>query len=180
MKKPVKKNNSITLESPSTKSGNGGCFVEQIDGVRTGKIINIDETGRVFVDYAGNSQGKVASRYTRSVKLQMLRHAHSANQDVLLVFENSDPMRPVIIDTMSSLVDEIVQTDISDSLKSDISEVSIDGKKITFDAEEEVVIKCGKGSITLKKSGKIIIKGTNLISRSSGSNRIKGSSVNIN
>ncbi len=56
----------------------------------------------------------------------------------------------------------------------------VDGKKITLEAENKIVLKCGKGSITIQKDGKIVVKGTNLLSRSSGINRIKGGSVGIN
>ena len=47
-------------------------------------------------------------------------------------------------------------------------------------AEKEIVLKCGKASITLTKAGKVIIRGTYLLNRSSGVNRIKGGSVQIN
>lgn len=151
----------------------------RIEGVRVGKITNIDGNGQVFVDYPGNPQGPMAARFTSSVKLQNLRYALASGQEVLILFENNDSSRPIIIDTLSSLIDEIAHTE-SVELKENPEDVTIDGKTITFDAQEDVVIRCGQGSITVNKSGKIILKGTNLLSRSSGSNRIKGASVNIN
>ena len=56
----------------------------------------------------------------------------------------------------------------------------IDGKQITFDAEEQIVLRCGKSSITLTKKGKVIIRGAYLLNRSTGVNHIKGGSVKIN
>jgi hypothetical protein len=56
----------------------------------------------------------------------------------------------------------------------------IDGKRVTFDAREEIVLRCGKASITLTKAGKVLIRGAYLLNRSSGVNRIKGGSVQIN
>jgi uncharacterized protein (DUF2345 family) len=56
----------------------------------------------------------------------------------------------------------------------------IDNDRIVLDAKREIVLKCGKGSITINKDGKIVILGTNLISRSRGRNKIKGASVSIN
>jgi hypothetical protein len=47
-------------------------------------------------------------------------------------------------------------------------------------AAEELVLRCGDASITLTRAGKIILRGTYLLSRSSGVNRIKGGSVQIN
>ena len=47
-------------------------------------------------------------------------------------------------------------------------------------AEHEIVLRCGKASLTLTRAGKVLIRGTYLLSRSSGVNRIKGGSVQIN
>jgi hypothetical protein len=47
-------------------------------------------------------------------------------------------------------------------------------------AKEQVVLKCGKASITLTKAGKVLIQGSYVLSRSSGINRVKGGSVQIN
>lgn len=47
-------------------------------------------------------------------------------------------------------------------------------------AEREITLRCGKASITLTREGKIILRGTYISSRSSGVNRIKGGSVQLN
>jgi hypothetical protein len=47
-------------------------------------------------------------------------------------------------------------------------------------AGREVVIECGEAKISLRKDGRVEIRGTHLISRSSGPNKIKGGSVFIN
>ena len=59
-----------------------------------------------------------------------------------------------------------------------ISEV--DGEKTVVTAQKEIVLRCGKASITLTRAGKVLIRGAYLLSRSSGVNRIKGGSVQIN
>jgi hypothetical protein len=58
--------------------------------------------------------------------------------------------------------------------------VSADGKRVVIAASEEVVLQCGRGSITLEASGRVVIKGTELLSKASGGNRIRGATVNIN
>ena len=153
---------------------------DQIHGVKVGKIITVDASGQLLVDFPGNSQGRVTARYISSVKLEALRQAASSSQDVLFVFENNDPLRPVIIDTISSLVDEIVQSEDIDLKIDEPKDVTIDGERITFDAKEQIVLKCGKASITLTRTGKVLIRGAYLLNRSSGVNRIKGGSVQIN
>jgi Domain of unknown function (DUF6484) len=57
---------------------------------------------------------------------------------------------------------------------------SVDGEQLVFSADREIVLKCGEASITLTRAGKVLIRGTYLLSRSSGVNRIKGGSVQIN
>ncbi len=154
--------------------------LERIEGVRVGKIITIDESGQAFVDFPGNTQGPISARFTNSIKPGMLQKTFSADRDVLLVFENNDPELPIIIDTLYSLVDEITESSTIALETERPKDVLIDGKQVTFDASEEIVLRCGKASITLTKAGKVLIRGAYLLNRSSGVNRIKGGSVQIN
>jgi hypothetical protein len=152
----------------------------QIEGVRVGKIVNVNESGEVLVDFPGNTQGEVAARFTNSMNLKILRHAASSGQNVLLVFENNDPGLPIIIDTLYSLVDEITESSTIALETGRPKDVMIDGKRVTFDAKEQIELRCGKASIVLSQAGKVLIRGAYLLNRSSGVNRIKGGSVQIN
>ena len=152
----------------------------QIEGVRVGRIVNVDESDQAFVDFPGNTQGPVAARFTNSMNLKMLSHAASADQEVLLVFENNDLGLPIIIDTLHSLIDEMTESPTIALATGRPDDVMIDGKRVTFDAKEEIVLRCGKASITLTRAGKVLIRGAYLLNRSSGVNRVKGASVQIN
>ena len=152
----------------------------QVEGVRVGKIVNVDESGQAFVDFPGNTQGSISARFTNSTKLEILRKAASAGKEVLLVFENNDPKLPIIVDTLYSLVDEITESSTIDMDTEKPKDVLIDGERMTFDAKEEIVLRCGKASIKLTKAGKVLIRGAYLLNRSSGVNQIKGGSVQIN
>jgi hypothetical protein len=59
-------------------------------------------------------------------------------------------------------------------------EAIVDGKRVVLDARDEIVLRCGKASITLRRNGRIVIRGTYVETRSQGTNRIKGGSVQIN
>ncbi|MCS6326163.1 MAG: hypothetical protein H8K06_03605 [Nitrospira sp.] len=59
-------------------------------------------------------------------------------------------------------------------------EMVIDGERLIIEGKEEIVLRCGSGSITLRKDGKIVIRGAHILSRSSGPHRIQGGSVSIN
>lgn len=56
----------------------------------------------------------------------------------------------------------------------------VDGKRIKITAEEEIMLSCGEGSIHIMKDGKIALRGTDLISRASRINKIRGAAVRIN
>jgi len=156
-----------------------------IDGVRVGRVISINESGQPLVDFPGNPGEPLPARFTASLELALLREAAAENKEVLLAFENNDPTRPVIIDTLFSLLDEIslpdpiLEPETIEGMEA-IDDVTVDGDRVTFNAKEEIVLRCGKASITLTKAGKVIIRGAYLLNRSSGVNRIKGGSVQIN
>ena len=150
------------------------------DNIRVGEISDIDKDGRAYVDFAGNPQGPVQAYFTHSLKTQMGKPDQLIGQKVLLIFDKDELDYPVIVDTLHSKVD---MQSKSESLPMDanaVDEITVDGKRVIITAEEEIMLKCGKSSIHLTKSGKVIIRGAYLLNRSSGVNRIKGGSVQIN
>ena len=46
--------------------------------------------------------------------------------------------------------------------------------------DNQITLKCGKASINLKADGTVAIRGTNVASRASNTNRIRGGNVQIN
>jgi hypothetical protein len=95
--------------------------------------------------------------------------------EVLVIYERNDLRRPIIVGVLrdraaSSMADAIVSPTVA----------QLDGERVVLEAEREVVLRCGAASITLTRAGKVIIKGTDLLSRSSGYNRLKGAAVDIN
>ena len=154
--------------------------IEQVAGVRVGKIVGVDPGGSVLVDFADNRRPSLPARITTSAKAKMLPNVDVAGREVLLVFENDDPGLPIVIDTLYSLVDEISgpAPSVIEAEKPD--EVFVDGERVVFDAKKEIVLRCGEASITLTKAGKVMIKGTYVVSRSSGANKIKGASIALN
>jgi hypothetical protein len=97
---------------------------------------------------------------------------------VLIAFEENDLHQPVVIDVIHDRI-EPSQSSITTDRKG-LEEVKIDGETVTFEAKKEIVLRCGKASVTLTKAGKVLIRGAYLLNRSSGVNRIKGGSVQIN
>lgn len=53
-------------------------------------------------------------------------------------------------------------------------------KQVVLEADEELTIRCGKGSITIRKTGNILVKGLEIVSHAKGANRIRGASIQLN
>lgn len=149
------------------------------EGLRIGRIVSVTDN-RFVVDYPDNPFGPLAARITNSAKSQIIGNGTGAGREVLLAFQNNDSAQPIIVDTMYSLLDEIAEATVVEPNVPTPSEVTIDGQRVTFEAREEIELKCGKASIVLTSAGKVIIKGAYLLSQSSGENRIRGASVGIN
>lgn len=145
-----------------------------------GRLAVTGESGEIMVKFNGGTP-KIA-RLLGGLNRKELGKKESLGREVLLVFEKGDPDRPIVVGLIGSFLEDIVSMEINqpDSHEIDSKEALLDGKRVNLKAKEEIVLKCGKGSVTIRKDGKIVIKGTHILSRSSGPHRIKGGSVNIN
>lgn len=65
-------------------------------------------------------------------------------------------------------------------IQSPVPEVEADGEKLVLEARREVTLRCGKASIHLTADGRVTIRGTQVLSRSDGPNRVQGASVQLN
>lgn len=151
-----------------------------IDGPRIGRIVEIDAAGTVRVDYDGNIRGPLPARVAASVKERLEKRSGSEANAILLLFENGDPGKPVIFDMVAERIAAPRPDSADEEQSAPGQDICIDGRSINYNAKDQIVLRCGKASITLTKAGKIIIRGAYLLNRSSGVNRIKGGSVQIN
>ena len=141
-----------------------------ISGVLIGELIAITDNGHTpLVLYPG--QPGAAALSARSVV--DIHGAHIGKQ-IALMFESGDPRRPIVMGVLRE----------ADGWPLDQRpgqvEVDADGERMIVSAKERLVLRCGKASITLTKAGKVLIQGAYLLSRSSGVNRIKGGSIQLN
>ena len=96
-------------------------------------------------------------------------------QQAIVLFENGDRARPIIVGFVETLQPEPAESD-----KTPVIEADVDGKRVRVTAQDEIVLQCGSASVTLRRNGRVIIRGTYVESRSEGTNRIKGGQVQIN
>ncbi len=137
--------------------------------VQIGALAAWDDAGNPLVDYPSNpSECLLPARSTVPLK------PTDRGRELALMFINNDPWQPLII----GLLQSPPVAPPSESRPALVTE--IDGERLVFTAKQEIVLQCGQASLTLTKTGKVVIRGAYLLSRSSGVNRIKGGSVQIN
>lgn len=139
----------------------------RLDGVVIGVLVGLDEKQQPLIVFPANPQETaIPARATTPL------HADDLGKEVALLFENGDPSLPLIIGCIHKPHTVLPATPSV--------EVQIDEEHLVLSAEQSITLKCGKASITLTKAGKVLLRGTYLLSRSSGVNRIKGGSVQLN
>jgi len=144
-----------------------------LDGVTIGTFVDHDEAGRLLVDFVANPSKEplVASTMVKLNRSQRGR-------EVALMFPQGDPQRPLCIGLIQ---DPSIEFSISEATNSPGTvSAAVDNDRVVLKADKEIVLQCGKASITLTQAGKVLVRGAYVLSRSSGVNRIKGASVQIN
>ena len=147
-----------------------------MNGVVVGVLKDINTQGQSLVDFPGNPLPDSAP--ARSV---MPLGKSNITQDVVLVFEEGDLRKPIIMGVLQTPEKNPPERQPEEKGNSSHPvNVELDGKRVTLSAQKEIVLRCGKASITLTEAGKIVIRGAYVSSRSSGPNLIKGGSVQLN
>ena len=101
-------------------------------------------------------------------------HGTHIGRQVVLMFERGEVDRPIVMGVLQGTAGW------PDEERPKQVEITADGERMQVSAKEQLVLRCGKASITLTKAGKVLIEGSYLLSRSTGVNRIKGGSVQLN
>lgn len=83
-----------------------------------------------------------------------------------------------ILDGLQGYVIGVIQP-YQEFEKKQVSEIEIpDALNIT--AKNSIQITCGETSLSLRKDGKVFLKGKEITSRASGTNKIKGGTIRLN
>lgn len=173
---PAASDEAGDLLSPLLQGPAAGLFAKAeplqrpVPGVVVGTLLALTDDGQTpLVSFAGQP-GHAALPARSTVDL----HGPHIGQSVVLMFEQGDAHKPIVMGVLRTpgewpLADRPATVD-----------VDADGARMTVSAKEQLVLRCGKASITLTQSGKVLIDGSYVVSRSSGVNRVKGGSVQLN
>jgi hypothetical protein len=138
--------------------------------VVVGELVAVTDDGRTPLVLFPGQPGSAAVRARTVIDL----HGPHIGQPVTLMFEAGDASRPIVTGVLRQAEGWPLATPPAQV------EVDVDGERMIVSAKEQLVLRCGKASITLTKAGKVLIQGSYVSSRSTGVNRVKGGSVQLN
>jgi hypothetical protein len=139
------------LERPSREGSE--LKRDHVPAITVGKIASIDGQGRVLVSLG---EGRIVpARLSTTVRRAEALEAAASGTPALLLLEDGVEAPPILVGL------------VRDRLEYP-------------DAHQALTLRCGESSITLRRDGKVIIKGEEIVSRARGTNKVKGAIVKIN
>lgn len=160
--------------------------------MRVGRLVAGSVPGRLMVEFDGNAHGPLTARTVVSLDQRALDEAIAVRRTAVLLFENGDPRLPIVVGLVAaepgaSLLGALLAPAAAPApapaaavAPAEPVDARVDGKRVVIEGQQEVVLKCGEASITLKRDGKLILRGAYVETHAKGVNRIKGGSVKIN
>jgi Domain of unknown function (DUF6484) len=152
---------------------------------KLGVLLTASAPGALIVEYEGS--GPLRARSTIALDQPSITRAITIRQPVLLLFENGDARLPIVVGLIqpepgAALLHALLAPVAAPQLQAAKlpAEARVDGKRVVLEGEEEVTLKCGAASITLRRDGKVILRGAYVETTAKGVNRIRGGSVKIN
>jgi hypothetical protein len=135
-----------------------------------GVLVGWDDQGPL-VDFDGNPRGPLHARVAAPGPQARPAKADSG-QEVILLLDPRPNHPPVLLGFLQPL-------DSNPGVATDL-EARVDGRRVEIEGRDEIVLRCGEASITLRRNGRVVIRGIQVETRAAGLNRIKGGSVSIN
>ena len=113
--------------------------------------------------------------------------AAAERRAAVLLFEDGDPGRPLLMGLVvpapgAALLEALLAAPAAPARPAPAppAEARLDGRRVVLEGRDEVVLRCGEASITLRRNGRVVIRGAYVETHAKGTNRIKGGSVQIN
>jgi hypothetical protein len=149
-------------------------LVELLAQARGGNRIWTAKVARVTADGAV----LVAVGKGREAPARILASVHAGHlvtgTDVLLLQDEEPGAMPVIVGVVADKVSPATQAEPESWT------TTIGNRNVKVVAGEDLRLECGDASIVLTRDGRIVLRGVQITSRASATNRIRGGSVEIN
>jgi hypothetical protein len=155
------------------------------------QIVTIVSVGTDNLPHVAAAPGEaaVAARLAVHATPERLRLAAAEGHRAVVVFEHGDRTRPLIVGLIEPAASPAAQAasgaaQAPEALSPDPQaprlEADVDCRRVRLTAQDEIVLQCGSASVTLRRNGRVVIRGTYVETHSEGTNRIKGGQVQIN
>ncbi len=139
-----------------------------------GWLVDHDPEHGPRVDWPDNARGPTVARSTVQLSSGQVQAAVDSRRGAVLLFEHGRTDLPIIIGLLAE------GPTVEGRLPPAVPDATVDGRRVRLDGADEIVLRCGQASIVLRRNGRVVIRGTYVETRSAGTNRIKGGSVQIN
>ena len=126
----------------------------------------------LVVDYPGNPAGPRQAVSIVALSEEELSAIVASRQPLVIAFTSEGS--PIVMGVVQPVPSR------KSERANEKTKAVVDGEEVVLEGSERVELRCGKASIVLTKAGKVLIQGTYLSSRSSGAQRIRGGSVEVN
>ncbi len=148
---------------------------------RVGWVAGTTPEGGVLVDFPGNGLSVLPARASLALEPAALARAAADRQGAILLFENGDSSLPLLVGLLQTpsatpLIDAALERSLEDVPK----EARVDGRRVVIEGRDEVVLRCGKATLTLRRDGQVLLRGVNIRTEAEEVQRIKGGAVQIN
>lgn len=160
-----------------------------------GTLVELDAVGTPLVSFPGSeSLQLIPAQSCPPVS------GGDCGRTVALLFVSGDLNRPMIVGFVRSLdtesrrgcagkpgpmtitadssVEHTVQPQTAHSTVTADQETVSD--RLVFQADREIILRCGEASLTLTREGKVLVKGAYISTHATGTQRIKGAVIQIN
>lgn len=146
-------------------------------GASVGTLLSWAPSQAPLVDFPSNPTG--APIEARA--LVQVEAVGPGPHEVLLAFADGDLSRPIVVGVLRpASAPAAVEVALPGVAKGAAKEALIDGRRVVLEAQDELVLRCGESSITLRRNGRVVIRGAYVETSARGVNRVKGGSVKIN
>jgi hypothetical protein len=193
-RKPVKEGaaRAAVADSPARSAVPASADGGALPSVIIGRLAPGSTALAPLVEYAGNRAGPVRARATIPLDPGTVERAVVTGRGVMLVFENGDRCLPIVTGLLQASepptpFQELLVAPRAAAAPASAPgagrpplEARLDGERLVLEGKREIVLKCGDASITLRRDGKMVLRGAYVETYARGVNRIKGGSVKIN
>ena len=125
-----------------------------------GQVASVSADGEFTVEYPGNELGPIPAK---TVVQDLWLGA-----TVLLSFDSGDPTRPIVLGV------------VHDRIHTQGRTIHLKAAKIVLEASEQLSIQCGEAAVEAGRDGKLKLKGRDVLSRAARTNKVQGSTVQLN